>query len=121
MTLPWVELLFFMLAVAVLALYGLTLSGHFPSEVRAAELRIGRGAMLMWATLVTACLAALIVFRVIPNMLPWTSIIIAGGAMLLAAPLLLRPFPDRFVNGLSGLVTFAGAALAVALLLWAIK
>ena len=51
--------------------------------------------------------------------LPWPAIIIGGGAMLLAAPLLLRPFPDRFVDGLAGLATFAVSALAIAAVLWA--
>jgi len=40
-------------------------------------------------------------------------------AMVLAAPLLLRPFPDAFVNGSAALVACAGAsALLVALLFW---
>jgi hypothetical protein len=42
-----------------------------------------------------------------------------AGAILLAAPLLLRPFPDRFANGLAGLATFAMSALGAAILFWA--
>jgi hypothetical protein len=47
-------------------------------------------------------------------------IVLAGGAALLAGPLLLRVFPDEFVDGIAGMVTFALAAIAVALILWAI-
>ena len=106
MTLPWGELALFMIAVAMLALYGLTASGHFPIEYRTPKLRTGSGAIILRVTLVAAVLAALIVLSV------------AGGAVLLATPLMLRPFPDRFVNGPSGLVTFAtGAAVAALVLL----
>jgi hypothetical protein len=116
---PWIELVLFMAAVALLALYGLTLSGHFPAEFRAPELRSGFGAMTMWTTIVAACLAAVIVLSVAWRVLPWYAVTIGGGGMLLAAPLLLRPFPDRFVNGRAGLVTFAAGATAVAIILWA--
>jgi len=51
--------------------------------------------------------------------LPWYAITIGAGAMLLAAPLLLRPFPDSFVNGSSALVVFAVGAAAIAVILWA--
>jgi hypothetical protein len=53
--------------------------------------------------------------------LHWTAIVIAGGSMLLVAPLLLRLFPDRFVDGLGGLVVFAAGAVAVALILWVLR
>jgi hypothetical protein len=36
--------------------------------------------------------------------------------MLLAAPLLLRPLPDNFVNGRRGLLVFAGLALCLVLI-----
>jgi hypothetical protein len=116
---PWTELALFMTAVMLLSLYGLTVSGHFPAELRAAELRTGLGAFTMWATILLAGLSAVIVASAAFDLLPWYAIVIGGGAMLLAAPLLLRPFPDRFVNGRAGLVVFAAAATAVALLLWA--
>jgi hypothetical protein len=38
--------------------------------------------------------------------------------MLLFAPLLLRPFPDSFVNGRSGLLVLSVAALAIAAVMW---
>jgi hypothetical protein len=121
MTLPWLELLLFMLSVGLLALYGLTFSGHFPAEFRAPELKTANGAIVLWTTLATACLAAIIVLGVALPALPWFAIIIGAGAMLLAVPLLLRPFPDRFVNGSVGLITFAAGALLAAFGLWAGK
>jgi hypothetical protein len=41
--------------------------------------------------------------------------VIGGGAMVLFAPLLLQPFPDSFVNGRRGLLTFAGIAAGLTL------
>ena len=116
---PWLQLAFFMITVELLALYGLAFSGHFPAEFRSAELRGGPGAMLFWATLAAALLAAIVAGCIALRVLPWPAIVIGGGAMLLAAPLLLRPFPDRFVNGPAGLATFAMSALGTAVLFWA--
>jgi hypothetical protein len=121
MTLPWLELLLFMVAVGLLALYGLTFSGHFPVEFRAPELKTATGAVVLWATLAAACLAALIALGVALSVLPFSAIVIGAGAMLLATPLLLRPFPDRFVNGSVGLIAFAAGALLAAFGLWAGK
>jgi hypothetical protein len=119
MTLPWLELMLFMLAVGLLALYGLTFSGHFPSEFRAPELKTAAGTIVLWATLAAACLAAIIALGVALPVLPWSVVIISAGAVLLATPLLLRPFPDRFVNGSAGLIAFAVGALLAAFGLWA--
>ena len=119
MTLPWGELALFMIAIALLALYGLTVSGHFPAELRAPALRSAIGATTLWATLVAAALAAIVAIAAAVRVLPWSAIIIGGGAMLLFAPLLLRPLPDRFVNGYSALLVFAGGAVLAALILWA--
>jgi hypothetical protein len=113
----------FMAAVELLALYGISVSGHFPAEVRTAALKSGIGALTLWTTLVAAVVAAILVFAVALGKLPWTSMVIGGGAMLLAAPLLLRVFPDRFVDGLAALVVFAAGGVAAALALsaaWAL-
>jgi hypothetical protein len=116
---PWLQLAFFMITVELLALYGLAFSGHFPAEFRNTELRNGAGATLFWATLAAAVLAAIVAGCMALRVLSWPAIVIGGGGMLLATPLLLRPFPDRFVNGLAGLATFATAALGAAVLFWA--
>jgi hypothetical protein len=119
MTLPWGELALFMIAIAFIALYSLTVSGHFPAESRATELQTGIGAMIIWGTLLAVLLATVVGLSVAFSVLPWPAITIAGGAMVLVAPLLLRPLPDRIVNGPAGLLTFATGAVATALILWA--
>ena len=119
MTLPWLELMLFMLAVGLLALYGLTFSGHFPTEFRASNLKTASGTIVLWATLAAVCLATILAVVVALPVLPWPASVIGAGAMLLATPLLLRPFPDRFVNGPAALIVFAAGALLAALSLLA--
>jgi hypothetical protein len=121
MMVPWLELSLYTASVALLALYGLTVSGHFPAELRAAQLKTGAGAAILWLTLAAACLAAIMVAWVASPLLHWTAIVIGGGGVLLAAPLLLRLFPNWFVDGPSGLVAFAAGAVMVALILWGLR
>jgi hypothetical protein len=120
MTPLWLDLLLFAIAVELLALYGLTVSGHFPAEFRSQQLQTGIGATILWATLVTAGVAAIVAVAGAWRALPWPAIIICGGAMLLAAPLVLRWFPDRFVDGRAALIGFAGGAILAAVVLWAV-
>jgi hypothetical protein len=112
---PFPELAVFMALVLVLSLYGLTVSGHFPAEHRAAALRMGAGRVVLWATLglwgALALLAAILAWQRVPLY----AAVLGGGAMVLIAPLLLQPFPDSFVNGQRGLLTFAGIGLGLAL------
>ena len=115
----WAELSLFMIAVLLLSLYGLTVSGHFPAQSRADEFKSGPGAIVIWATIVAACSAAAFVLIIAWTVLPWYAIAIGGGAMLLVAPLLLQPFPDSFVDGPTGLLTFAAGAILVAAMMWA--
>jgi hypothetical protein len=115
---PWIELVLFMAGVGFVALYGLTVSGHFPAEFRADELRNRAGSLVMWGTIVITGVAAATTAIVGWTVLPWYAFVIGGGAALLAAPLLLRPFPDRFVNGGAALLTFAAGATASAIMLW---
>ena len=108
-----------MAQVLVLALYGLTVSGHFPAEFRRECLRSATGALLLWGTLAIAAAAAGVTVLFAWRRLELPFAIIGGGAMLLAAPLLLRPFPDNIVNGRAALVAFT--ALASALNLTAVR
>ncbi len=121
MTLPWFELMLFMLAVGLFALYGLTFSGHFPAEFRAPKLKTASGTIILWATLAAACFATILALAVALPVLPWSASIIGAGVMLLATPLLLRPFPDRFVNGPAALIVLAAGALLAAFGLLATK
>jgi hypothetical protein len=119
MIVPWAELLLFMAGVLLLALYGLAASGHFPREFRAPVFRTGAGAIVMWGTMTAACVAGTVTLIVAWAILPWHMIVLGGGAMLLVAPLLLQPFPDRFVNGHISLLTFATGAMLFAAMIWA--
>jgi hypothetical protein len=100
------------------SLYGLTVSGHFPSEHRGADLRGGLGSAILWGSMlvVTLCIVWAVAFAA--RELPWYAAIIAGGGAVLATPLLLRPFPDAFVNSRFGLIVFAAASAALAILTW---
>ena len=108
------ELSLFAAAILLLALYGLTVSGHFPVEHRAEQLRTAGGSAFMWATIAAAGLATAIALVFAWQLIPWYAAVIVGGGMLLIAPLLLQPFPDTFVNGKRGLLVFAGGAVLIA-------
>ena len=114
---PLPELALFMALVLVLALYGLTVSGHFPEEHRAASLKTVGGRLLLWGTIALCAALTIAALAFAWQQLPAPAAIIAGGAMVLIAPLLLQPLPDSFVNGRRGLITFTvigvGLALAV--------
>jgi hypothetical protein len=110
----------FIIGVTLLTLYGLTVSRHFPFELRSKALQTPSGTIVIGVTLLVAAVAAVIVLVIALAVLPWPAIVLAGGAALLAGPLLLRVFPDEFVDGIAGMVTFALAAIAIALILWAI-
>jgi hypothetical protein len=113
---PLAELSIFMGLVLVLSLYGLTVSGHFPAEFRHPSFKTAIGKTVLWATLANAALLAITAAAVAWRCLPLYATILAAGAMLLVAPLLLRPLPDSFVNGRGGLLLFAAIGLALALL-----
>jgi hypothetical protein len=112
----WPQLVLFAAVVLLLALYGLTASGHFPTEFRGAAVKQGAGPVVLWGSMLLAALAAVAALIMAWEHLPWHAAIIGGGAMLLFAPLLLRPFPDSFVNGLAGLLVFSVGAAALAAL-----
>lgn len=116
----WGALIVFALLVMSAALYGLTVSGQFPSEHRAEALRSGSGAAILWGTMAVGLATAIVGLALAWAALPWTWAVIVGGAVLLMAPLILQLFPDSFVDGRAGLLVFAGvgAVLSVALLLF---
>jgi hypothetical protein len=117
MTMPAIpELAIFMALVLMLALYGLTVSGHFPAEFRGPALKSPSGQAVIWGTLALSSLTVIVAAALAWYRLPLAAAIIGGGAMILFAPLLLQPLPDSFVDGRCGLMTFAGLAGALALL-----
>jgi hypothetical protein len=118
--LNWGVLVVFALLLMSAALYGLTASGHFPSEHRAQALKSAGGATILWGTMALALATAVFAVWIAWVALPWTWAVIVGGSVLLMAPLVLQRFPDSFVDGRAGLVVFAGmgAALAVVVALF---
>jgi hypothetical protein len=113
------NLVLFIVGFTLLTLYGLTVSGHFPASARSNELQTPVATFVIALTLLMSGLAAMILIGVAVIALPWTTIIIAGGGAVLAGPVLLRVFPDDFVDGLGGMVSFALATIVIAIVLWA--
>ena len=109
----WGALVAFALLVMSAALYGLTASGQFPSEHRAETLKSPGGIVLLWGTMALGVLTAGVALFVAWIALPWTWAVIVGGGVLLMAPLVLQLFPDSFVDGRAGLLTFAGIGAAL--------
>jgi hypothetical protein len=118
MPLPVLELGLFMSAVALLALYVLMASGHFPAEFRGTALRGRSGSLILWGTMIVAAAAGTATIGAAWLVLPWYAIVIGGGAMLLMAPLLLQALPDRVVDGRSGLLAFSAGASLVTAAIW---
>jgi hypothetical protein len=114
----WPQLLLFMGAVLLAALYALTASGHFPAEFRGESLKGRPGAVLLWATMLATSIAAVAAIVWAWGSLPWYAAVIGGGAVLLFAPLLLQPLSDSFVNGRRSLIIFSAGAAMLATMLW---
>jgi hypothetical protein len=112
---PLPELTLFMALVLVLSLYGLAVSGHFPKEHRGASLRPAGGRILLWGTLALCAALAVATLAFAWRYVPLVAAVIGGGAMLLIAPLVLRPLPDSFVDGAPALLLFTGLGLGLAL------
>lgn len=113
---PLPELAVFMGLVLALSLYGLTASGHFPAEHRAASLRTAGGHLLLWGSLALCAALAIAAAAFAWRHVPIHAAVIGGGGMILIAPMLLQPLPDSFVNGRRGLLIFAGLGLGLALI-----
>ena len=90
-------------------------SGHFPPEHRAASLRSGVGRAILLGACAISALSLAVGVAIAWPVLPWPAAVIGAGAAMLAAPLLLRPLPDAFVNGRAALVAFASASALLAL------
>jgi hypothetical protein len=114
-------LVLFIALVLSAALTALAASGHFPPEHRAAALRSGVGRAILFGACAVAALALIVGAAGAWATLPWPAAVIAAGAAMLAAPLLLRPFPDAFVNGRAALLAFAGASALLALALLSLQ
>ena len=110
----WFSPLLVAVLVTMLALYGLTVAGHFPAERRANDLRAGAGIFILWATILVAALSAAAGVAFAARALSWPPAVIATGLGLLVAPLVLQRLPNSVVDGRAGLVLFAALAAVLA-------
>jgi hypothetical protein len=100
-----------LLAAALLALAA---SGHFP---RRADRRDDPGTFALAVSLIAGAAATMAGLVAAWRHLPWPPAVIAGGIAILAAPLVLQQFPDRFVDGRGSLAAFGGGAVVLAAIL----
>jgi hypothetical protein len=111
-------LIFFLALLLAAALCGLAASGHFPEEHRSPTMRSSSGVFVLLVSLTISILSLAIGLVLVWRSVPWYATVIGGGGVLLAAPLALRPFPDRFVNGRGALIVFAGVSMLMLVLLF---
>ena len=114
-----IPLLLFVLLILAATLHGLAASGHFPLQASSAKPAFQQRHLTLFGSIGVAFFALVAGTVAALRLTSWSTAIIAGGLSLLFAPLVLRLWPDRFVDGAGALVTFAAAALAVAaILIW---
>ena len=93
----------FIIGVTLLTLYGLTVSGHFPFELRTKELQTLIGGFVIGATLVTSGLTAIIMIVVAFGVLPWPAILLVAAARCLRV---LWCYAFCLMTSLTGLLVF---------------
>ena len=113
----WIPLALFTTLLLFVSLHALAASGQFPREHRAPTLMSGGGAIVLYGTIAVALISLLAALFAAWRLIPWYAAVIGGGLAILAAPLVLQQFTDRFVDGRISLVSFAGAGALLAFLL----
>ncbi len=113
----WIPLALFTTLLLFVSLHALAASGQFPREHRAPALMSGGGAIVLYGTIAVALISLLAGLFAAWRLIPWYAAVIGGGLAILAAPLALQQFTDRFVDGRTSLVSFAGAGALLAFLL----
>jgi hypothetical protein len=109
----------FVALVLAASLYGLAASGHFPRSAKAPA--PGVVAPVLFGSIVVVLACAIAGITAALPVVPWYVAVIGGGSAILAAPLVLQWFPDRFVDGRGALVAFATVCAVTALLLiWSV-
>jgi len=101
----------------VFSLHTLAASGQFPREHRRRALASGLGGTVLYGTIAVAITSLVVALFAAWRLIPWYAAVIGGGLAILAAPLVLQQFPDRFVDGRASLLSFAAAGALLALLL----
>jgi hypothetical protein len=114
-----IALLLFVLLVSAATLLGLAASGHFPLPDDGRKPAVRSGTAALFSSMGIALLALIAGSIAALRLTSWSAAIIAGGLSLLFAPLVLRAFPDRLVDGAGALIAFAAATVAAAVaLIW---
>ncbi|MGI8526835.1 MAG: hypothetical protein ACR2K5_11795 [Pseudolabrys sp.] len=113
-----IPLVLFAALVLTLSLHALAVSGHFPAAHRSAPLSSGPGPAILYGSMALAIACALIGIVSAARLIPWYASIIGGGLAILAAPLVLQRFPDRFVDGRAALIWFAAVGAGLGLILF---
>ena len=117
MSIALVPLALFTMLMLVVSLHGLTASGHCPRDTRLPAMATGAGPAVLWLTVVIVLACLLVGLFAAWRLIPWYAAVIGGGGGILVAPLVLQWFPDRFVDGKRGLLSFAAAAAVLLTLL----
>lgn len=104
----------FTATVLALSVYCLVVSVHLPREHRSEAFQRGVGAYVLWGSIAVSCMAAALALRVALVDLPPYAAVIAGGAAMLVAPLVLKLLPDSLLDGLAGPALFAASATVLA-------
>ena len=100
------------------AMLGLVAAGHFPGERRAQDIARGGGPLILWSAMATTAVAFGIAVASAVTLLPWSYLVVSASLAVLFAPLALQQFPDRFVDGRSGLVALAASTAALTGVVW---
>ena len=97
----------------------LAASGQFPRQHRSPALSSAFGVVVLYGTIAVAFASMPAAIFAAWKMIPWYAAVIGGGFAILAAPVVLQQFSDRFIDGRASLLSFAlaGAFIAV-LLIW---
>ena len=105
---------------AVLVSVVITAAGQFPREHRKPALASPAGGVILWLSILAVGAAGIAAIAFALMALPWYAWVIGAGLMILIAPYLLHPLPDRFIDGRASLVVLAALAVAFAAGMWAV-
>ncbi len=112
-----IPIVLFMALVLAASLQALAASGHFPRPHRASAWASGFGPIILFGSMALVIVGLAAGTAAALRLIPWYAAIIGGGLSVLAAPLVLQWFPDRFVDGRGSLLAFAAVSVVLALLL----
>jgi len=114
-----IPLLLFTALLHFVSLHLIAASGQFPREHRSPSLTSAFGALILYGTIAVAVTSFFAAIFAAWKMIPWYAAVIGSGVAILAAPMVLQLFSDRFVDGRGSLVSFAAASALIALfLIW---